>query len=71
MFAHLKVCIFIIERNVDGEGGGVMMGSQVGLSLRCVFNHKVHYSVALQGQSGITGLHSMEDVKVGPREGAG
>lgn len=50
MFAYLKVCIFIIERNVDGEGGGVMMGSQVGLSPRCVFNHKVHYSVALQGQ---------------------
>lgn len=54
MFAYLKVCIFIIERNVDGEGGGVMMGSQVGLSPRCVFNHKVHYSVALQGQSEIT-----------------
>lgn len=51
MFSYLEVCIFIIECNVDGEGGGVMVGPQVGLSLRCVLYHKVHDSVSLQEQS--------------------
>lgn len=50
-FAYLKVRVFIVERYVDGEGGGVVMGSQVGLSLRCVFYHKVHDGVSLQGHS--------------------
>lgn len=38
----LKVCVFVIEGDVDGEGGGVMMGSQVCLPLRRVFHHEVH-----------------------------
>lgn len=50
MCLYLEVCLFIIECNVDGEGGGVMVGSQVGLSLRCVLYHKVHDSVSLQEQ---------------------
>lgn len=51
MFLYLEVGIFIIECYVDGEGGGVMVGSQVGLSLRGVLYHKVHDSVSLQEQS--------------------
>lgn len=49
--AYLKVCLFIVKRNVDSEGGGVVMRSQVGLSLRRVFYHKVHDGVSLQGHS--------------------
>lgn len=49
--AHLKVCVFIVECNVDGEGRGVVMGPQVGLSLRRVFHHKVHDGVSLQAHS--------------------
>lgn len=49
--AYLKVCVFIVECNVDGEGGGVVMGSQVGLSLRRVFYHKVHDGISLRGHS--------------------
>lgn len=51
MFLYLEVCIFIIECNVDGEGGGVMVRSQVGLSLRGVLYHKVHDGVSLREQS--------------------
>lgn len=51
LLPYLKVCVFIVERNVDGEGGGVVMGSQVCLSLRRVFYHKVHDGVSLQGHS--------------------
>lgn len=39
---YLKVCVFVIEGDVDGEGGGVMMGPQVRLPRRRVFYHKVH-----------------------------
>lgn len=44
---YLKVCVFIIKGDVDGEGGGVVMGPQVCLSLRRVFYYKVHYSITL------------------------
>lgn len=44
---YLEVCVFVIECDVDGECGGIMMGPQVCLSLRRVFYHKVHYSVTL------------------------
>lgn len=47
MTIYLEVCAFVIECNVDSEGGGVVMRSQVGLSLRRVFHHKVHDSIAL------------------------
>lgn len=39
----LIVGVFVIEGDVDSEGGGVMMGPQVRLPLRRVFYHKVHY----------------------------
>lgn len=43
----LEICAFVIECDVDGEGGGVMVWSEVGLSSRGVFHHKVHDGVAL------------------------
>lgn len=46
---HLKVCVFVIEGDVDGEGGGVVVRPQVRLPLRRVFNHKVHQGVTLPG----------------------
>ncbi len=45
--SYLKVCVFVIEGNVDGEGGRVMMGPQVRLPFRRVFYHEVHESVTL------------------------
>lgn len=44
---YLKVYAFVIQSNVDSEGRGVMVGLQVGLSLRSVFYNKVHYSITL------------------------
>lgn len=44
---YLKVYAFVIESNVNGEGRGVMVGPQVGLSLRSVFYNKVHQSITL------------------------
>lgn len=44
---YLKVSVFVIEGNVDGKGGRVMVGPQVRLPGRCVFYHEVHYSVTL------------------------
>lgn len=44
----LKVSVFVIEGDVDGEGGGVVVGPQVRLSLRRVFYNKVHYSITLR-----------------------
>lgn len=43
----LKVSVFVIEGNVDGEGGGVMVWPQVCLPFRCVFYHKVHDGITL------------------------
>lgn len=44
---YLKVSVFVIECDVDGEGGRVMVGPEVRLPVRCIFYHKVHYSVTL------------------------
>lgn len=43
----LKVFVFVIEGDIDGEGRGVVVGPQVRLPARCIFYHKVHYSVTL------------------------
>lgn len=48
---YLKVSVFVIEGDVDGKGGRVMVGPQVSLPVRCVFYHEVHYSVTLRRYS--------------------
>lgn len=46
-FKYLKIYAFMVECNVDGEGGGVMVRLQIGLSGRSVLHHKVHDGIAL------------------------
>ena len=39
---HCVVNINCVEGNVDGKGGGVMMGAEAGLALGVVLHNKVH-----------------------------
>lgn len=62
---YLKIQAFMVERDVDGEGGGVVMRPQICLSARCVLHHKVHDSVALhetQGRLSFKGKHFIQSL---------
>lgn len=53
----------MVERDVDGECGGVMVRPQIGLSTGSVFHHKVHDSVTLyetQTQHWFKGEHFIQ-----------
>lgn len=53
----------MVERNVDGEGGGVMVRPQIRLSVWSVFHYKVHDSVALyETQHGTNFKHFIQSL---------
>lgn len=50
--AHRVVDIWCVEGNVDGKGGGVVVGSEAGLAIRVVLHNKVHHCMSLQKREG-------------------
>ena len=50
--AHRVVNIRCVEGNVDGKGGGVVVGSEAGLAVRVVLHNKVHHCMSLQKREG-------------------
>lgn len=52
----LEVSVFVVEGDVDGEGGRVVVRPEEGLSVRSVLHHKVHHCIAL-------GVVSREDLQ--------
>ena len=53
---YLGVSSFAVESNVNGECGGVVMGSQVSLSAGGVLHYEVHHCIALWRTAQITHL---------------
>ena len=50
--AHRVVNIRCVESNIDGEGRGVVVGSEAGLAVRMVLHNKVHHCMSLQLKEG-------------------
>lgn len=52
----LEVCVLVVEGDVDGEGGRVVVRPKEGLSFRSVLHHKVHHCISF-------GVVSREDLQ--------